>query len=458
MDERVLGYRFALDLNYSQRTAALSHVGARRFAFNHMLALVKAILDQRDSERSYGVEAELLTPGLDWSAYGLLKRWNAEKYASAPWWSENSKEAYADGCRRLADGLSNWVGVRSGTRKGKIGFPRFAARRSRQSVTFTTGSIRVNDRRHIVLPRLGRLRTFEDTTRLSTLIEAGQARISRATLSFDRGRWFVSFTVHQLVDHRATKPRWSGAVGIDLGVKNLLVIAGEGGRELARISAPRHLAEAQRRLRALQRKASRQIGPWDPAMNRHQDPSSRWQRTQSRISRKHARVANLREDFLHKTTSRIVNLYENIVIEDLNVSGMTAAGGAHKRGLNRALKDASFATVATMLTYKTRWARGTITRADRFFPSSKTCSRCGTVKTKLLLSERTFRCEECNLEIDRDLNAAINLACYTVGTPARVPGLDTSGATRKTDLASAGGEEAGEPVSAGAPPRKRRLH
>ncbi|MFF1633464.1 IS607 family element RNA-guided endonuclease TnpB [Leifsonia sp. NPDC058248] len=443
MGERLLAYRFALDLNQSQTETALSHVGGRRFAYNQMLAVVTANLAQRHAERSYGIPPELLTPSVDRSAFGLQKLWNAYKQEWAPWWAENSKEAYADGCRRLAAALSNWHKARRGTRKGQSGFPRFASRRGRQSVTYTTGAIRVDDRRHVVLPRLGRLRAFEDTTKLLTLVETGQARISRATLAFHRGRWFVSFTVHKHVDDHAKLHRLSRPVGIDVGVKDLLVVAGPNGRELERISAPRHLAEAQRRLRALQRKADRQVGPWDPASNRHRDPSSGWRRTQARISRAHARIANLREDTLHQATTRITRAYGNIVIEDLNVRGMTTAGGSRKRGLNRALVDASFAKLARMLAYKARWAGGTLTRADRFFPSSKTCSGCGAVKIKLLLSERTFRCEHCGHGIDRDLNAAINLARYSAGTSAGVPGRDASGANRKTGLASAGGDETG---------------
>ena len=76
MDERLLGYRLALDLNHSQTEAALSHVGARRFAFNQMLAVVTANLAQRAAERSYGIPPELLTPSVDWSAYGLQRLWN----------------------------------------------------------------------------------------------------------------------------------------------------------------------------------------------------------------------------------------------------------------------------------------------------------------------------------------------------------------------------------------------
>ena len=286
--ERLIAYRYALDLTPAQSTAALSHVGARRFAFNHMLALVKSVMSQREAERSYGIPDELLTPPMDWSACGLRKLWNARKRGVAPWWAQNSKEAYADGCARLAAALGNWSKTRNRTRTGHSGFPRFASRRGRQSVTFTTGGFRVDDARHVVLPMLGRLKTFESTNKLTSRIEAGTARISRATLAYERGRWVVSFTVHQTIDvtpgvHTVTRP-----VGIDFGVKDLLVVADADGHEFERIRAPRHLAEAQRRLRALQRRAARQTGPYDSVTRKRQEASARWRRTQERITRARA--------------------------------------------------------------------------------------------------------------------------------------------------------------------------
>lgn len=440
--ERILAYRFALDLNQAQTRAALSHVGARRFAYNHMLALVRAILDQREAERSYGVSDELLTPYVGWSAYSLRKAWNARKGEAAPWWAENSKEAYADGCARLAAALSNWSKARQNKRKGAAGFPRFAARRGRQSVTFTAGAFRVDDRRHVVLPTIGRVRTHEDTTRLATLISAGTARITRATLAFERGRWFVSFGVRQQVAAAPARHRVTAPVGVDVGVRDLLVVADGDGVELERVRAPRHLAQAQHRLRALQRKAARQVGPYDPETQRSREPSARWRATQALVSRAHAKVANLREDALHQATTRLAKTYAHIVIEDLHVRGMTAAGGARKRGLNRAIADASFGELARMLDYKTCWNGGTLTRADRWFPSSKTCSTCGTAKATLSLAERTFECTTCGTRIDRDLNAAINLARIP-RAPAGVPGRDASGATQKTSPRLAAGNEAG---------------
>jgi putative transposase len=163
-------------------------------------------------------------------------------------------------------------------------------------------------------------------------------------------------------------------------------------------------------LRALQRKAARQVGPYDPQMRVKREPSKRWQQAQRRIARMHAHAAAVRRDVLHKATTDLAQRHQVITVETLNASGMRSSGGAYKRGLNRALADAALAEVRRMLGYKTRWYGSTLVEADRYYPSSKTCSACGRRKPNLTLADRTYVCEQCGLMIDRDLNAAINLA------------------------------------------------
>jgi putative transposase len=411
-------YRFALDPTPAQMRAFWSHAGGARKAHNTMLALVKAVMDQRVAERSYGVAEDSLTPPLSWTLPSLRREWNARKDVVAPWWGENSKEAYNTGLDALARGLEAWSKSRKGERAGRqVGFPRFKSRRSRASVRFTTGSIRVEpDRHHVVLPRLGRIKTHESTRKLARRLESGTARVLSATLSRDSaGRWFVSFQT--IVQHTTEVPahvgtRPHGAVGVDVGVKAdaLLVVATSAGREVSRTPAPKSLTAAQDRLRALQRKATRQVGPYDPQTQVKREPSKRWQRTQSRIGRTHARAAAIRHDVLHKATTCLAQRHQVIVVETLNASGMRSSGGAYKRGLNRALADAALAEVRRMLGYKTRWYGSILVEADRYYPSSQTCSACGRRKPNLTLADRRYVCEHCGLMIDRDLNAAINLA------------------------------------------------
>jgi putative transposase len=131
-----------------------------------------------------------------------------------------------------------------------------------------------------------------------------------------------------------------------------------------------------------------------------------------RLGRIHARVAALRKALLHEITATLARRYMSVVLEDLHAAGMVK-----NRGLARAVSDAAFGELRRQLTYKTGWYGTELVVADRWFPSSKTCSGCGAVKEELDLSERTYTCSTenggCGLVIDRDLNAAVNLARYT---------------------------------------------
>jgi putative transposase len=246
----IQAYRFALDPTAEQDAVLRSHCGAQRYAFNWGLALVEANLDQRRAEKSYGVPEAELTPSLSWSAYSLRKTWNQAKDTVAPWWGENSKEAYSSGLANLATGLGNWSASKNGTRRGrKVRFPRFRGKRAGLSCRFTTGAFGLpdTDRRHVKLPRIGLVRTHESTRKLARHVERGTGRIRSATVTRQGGRWFCSFSV-EVERHDPAPARPDSVVGVDLGVTSLAVLStGEV------IANPRHLEVAQRELRRLQR-------------------------------------------------------------------------------------------------------------------------------------------------------------------------------------------------------------
>jgi putative transposase len=417
----LLAYRFALDPTPAQERALRSHAGAARVAFNWGLARVKAVTDQRAAEATYGIAGDGLTPSLSWSLYSLRKDWNAVKVAVAPWWAECSKEAFNTGLDQLARALKNWSDSRKGKRKGKpAGFPRFKSRRkARPSVRWTTGSFRC-EARHAVLPRIGRVKLHEDGRRLAGLVAAGNARVLSVTARFERGRWFVSFAVEAEVSRPS--PRLPAAVvGVDLGIKALAVLS--TGEEVAN---PRHMSGALRKLRRLSRVASRRRGP---DRRTRQEPSNRWRRASAALGRAQGRVADQRKDGLHKLTTRLASEFGTVVIEDLHIAGMT-----RNRRLARHVADASFGEFRRQAEYKAAWRGGRVIVADRWFASSKTCSGCGAVKAKLPLSERTYACDGCGLVMDRDLNAALNLAEYgnrlIAGSGPEIP--NGRGADRKT--------------------------
>jgi putative transposase len=395
----IQAFRFALDPTPGQEAGLRSHCGAQRYAFNWGVALVTAVLGQRKAEVSYGIPEAGLTPSVSWSAYSLRKLWNQAKDTVAPWWGENSKEAYASGLANLAAALGNWQASRAGARRGpKVRFPTFRGKRRAVSCRFSTGAFGLvdGDRRHVKLPRIGTVRTHESTRKLARHVERGTARIRSATVSYRGGRWFCSFSVEiHRTDPAPARP--ASVVGVDLGVKSLAVLSTS---EV--IANPRHLEVVLRELRRLQRQAARRIGP-DRRTRRR--PSRRWQRSQARIAKLHTAVANARRDGLHQLSIRLVRTHGTVVVEDLHVAGMLK-----NRWLARHIAGVGMGEFRRQLEYKAGRAGGRVHVADRWYPSSKTCSACGVVKTKLRLSERTYRCEQCGLTLDRDFNAARNLA------------------------------------------------
>jgi putative transposase len=415
-------YRFALDRTPRQQGQLASHVGAARFAFNWGLALVKQRLDERAAGDPAGNSVEV-----PWTLPALRREWNRAKHQAASWWADNSKESYSSGLDALAGALKNWQDAKQGRRKGaKVGFPRRKRKgRSRDACRFTTGAIRVEpDRHHVVLPRLGRSRTHESTRKLARRLEQGTARILSATISRQAGRWFVSFTCEV---HSAIRgPRRSAArIGVDVGIRHLAVLS--DGRQ---IPNPAPLAQAQRRLRRLNRQLAHRQGPRAPD-GAQRTPSTGWRQTKQRLGRAHGRVANLRRNHLHHLTGALAATYGTVVVEHLNVAGML-----RNHRLARRLADAGFGELRRQLAYKTAWAGGALVEADTFYPSSKTCSGCGHVKAKLPLSERTYRCRRCGLVCDRDLNAARNLAAL----------VDAAAAPRANVVAGSGPETQRTPV------------
>lgn len=421
----IQAYRFALDLTPGQERNVLAHAGAARVAHNWALARVKAVMDQRYAERTYGIVDDQLTPAISWSLPALRKAWNAAKAEAAPWWAECSKEAFNTGLDALARALKSWADSRTGKRSGRpVGFPRFKSRRrTTPSVRFTTGAIRIEpDRMHVVLPRLGRLKLHESARKLARRLDNGTARILSATVRRHGGRWHVTFTVEvERVERTPARP--GSVVGVDVGIKHLAVLS---TGEL--VPNPRYLGAARTRLRQLGRALSRKTGP-DRRTGRR--PSRRWERASARLGRAHARVADLRRDGLHKLTTRLSREHGTVVVEGLNVTGMLA-----NRRLARHIADAGFAEIRRQLAYKTQWNGGRLLVAARWYPSSKTCSGCGAAKAKLALSEREYHCEACGLVMDRDRNAAQNLAALAAQFDTAGSGpVAGRGADQKTQLA-----------------------
>lgn len=437
-------YRFELDPNNAVGAALASHAGAARFAFNWGLAEVESRLEARRVLTALAIrqgasvaEAEFWAAGrmgpIPWSLPALRRAWNRAKDDVAPWWRENSKEAYSSGLDALARALKNYFDSRGGIRHGRrVGWPKPKCRHGgRRSFRVTTGSIGVVDAHHVRLPRIGVIRTKEATRSLLDRLQVRTARVLSATVSEQAGRWWVSLTC-EVERAESTPAQPHSVVGVDVGIRHLAVLStGE------MVPNPKPLSKYQRRMARLQREGARRRAP-----TRGRRPSKRWERSDAARARVHRKVAQARVDGLHKLTTALASRHGRVVVEDLNVAGMTtrAKGSGQSRGkagLNRAILDAAPGELRRQLAYKCAWYGSTLVVADRWYPSSKTCSGCQTVKAKLSLTQRTYRCECCGLVIDRDVNAAVNLASLVeaVGTASG------AGTGRNLVSANAQGEE-----------------
>ncbi|MFJ3323612.1 RNA-guided endonuclease InsQ/TnpB family protein [Streptomyces griseus] len=260
-------------------------------------------------------------------------------------------------------------------------YPRFKSRKkSRKSAEYTTSAFRFRDGKLT----LAKMREPLDIVWSRALPEG--ASPSTVTVSQDAaGRWFVSM----LCDDPSIKPLpvTDAAVGIDAGLDHLLTLStGE------KIANPRH----ERRDRAVLAKAQRRMAKKDKG-------SANRAKARRRVAKIHARIADRRRDHLHKITTRLVRENQTLVIEDLTVRNMVK-----NRKLARAISDAAWSEFRRMLEYKAQWYGREVIAVDRWFPSSRLCSACGTLQDKMPLNVRTWTCD-CGTTHDRDVNAAINL-------------------------------------------------
>jgi putative transposase len=387
-------YKTELALNNEQTTACKKHAGAARWAYNWGL---------------HRKQEEYRTTGTSPTAVDLHRELNALKQTEMPWMYEVSKCAPQEALRNLDSAFAHFFRrvklKKAGKLRGKLGYPQRKSRKRGLGGFRLTGAIVVFPDA-IQLPRLGRLRLKE-----RDYLPTG-AHILSATIGEQAGHWYVSVLVEQ--DHVA--PTSSGpVVGVDLGVKRLATLS-DGTTE----PNPRHLRSCLKQLKRCQR-----------AVSRKQKGSHNRKQAVMRLAALHRTVANQRANTLHQFTSRLAKTKAVVVIEDLNVSGMLK-----NHHLAQAIGDVGFGAFRRQLTYKAAWYGCRAVVASRWEPSSKTCSGCGWVDEELALGERTFHCRNpkgsCGLVLDRDLNAAINLAKLADSSPdnANACGEGSAGAGR----------------------------
>ena len=358
----MFSHRIELDPTNAQATHLARAAGVARFAYNWALGQWNDIyqLHKLDPDVAPTSEAELRR------ALNALKR---EHY---PWMLEVTKCAPQMAIKNLGKAFDNFFA-------GHSGYPCFKAKGRDDRFTLSNDQFRVDGSR-IHIPKLKWVR-MREPLRFS-------GKIISATISRVADRWFVSITVDTPTNSNLRPAENQGAVGVDLGVAALATLStGEV------IVGPKPHKALLARLRRLSR-----------SLSRKQKGSANRQKAKIKLAQLHARIAAIRLDALHQLTSDLTRRFHTIAIEDLNARGMMK-----NRRLARAIADMSFFEFRRQLEYKAAMRGGQVWVADRFYPSSKTCSCCGHKLDDLPLSVRAWTCPSCSTHHDRDVNAAINL-------------------------------------------------
>ena len=386
-------YKTELDLSDRQVTTCRQHAGAARWAYNWGL---------RVKQERYKAAKKAPT------AIELHRELNALKKTAVPWMYAVSKCAPQEALWNLDAAFQQFFRrcalKKQGKWKGKLGYPQFKTKKKGLGSFRLTGRIMVSEKA-IVLPRLGRLRLKEH----EYLPTSADVQILSATVSEQAGHWYVSV---QVDEEQAVPENTGPVVGIDLGIKNLATLS--DGEVIAN---PRHLKRRLKKLKRLQRMVSRR-----------QKGGKNRKKAVRKLAKLHRQIKNQRRNTLHQVTTRLAKTKSVLVIEDLNVAGMLK-----NHHLAQAIGDVGFYEFKRQLLYKASWYGSRVILADRWEPSSKTCSSCGWLDEDLTLSDRTFHCGQCGLILDRDLNAAINLEqlAGSSSDSQNACGAASSGAKRK---------------------------
>jgi putative transposase len=363
----IIAHRIALNLNNKQTSYCCLAADTSRFAYNWALA--------RWNEQYQAWKEDNSKPKPSQGA--LRKELNAVKREQFPWMLSVTKNAPQMAIIQLGEAFKNfWAG------RGK--YPQFKKKgKSRDSFTITNDQFRVDGSR-IRIPNLGWVRMRE-----SLRFDTEKGKILSATISRTADRWYVSISVDTEDRSHLPKAENQGVVGVDLGVKTFATLStGE------KIQGAKPLNRLIKRLKRLARSLSRKM-----------KGSNNRSKAKRKLARLHAHIANIRNNALHQLTTDLTRRFHTIGIEDLNVKGMMK-----NSKLSRAISDMGFSEFRRQLQYKSEMRGGWVVIADRFYPSSKTCSACGHKLDTLSLSTREWECPECHTHHDRDLNAAINLA------------------------------------------------
>jgi putative transposase len=363
-----------IELNNKQTTLARKHAGIARYAYNWALARCKKTYAEKLEDSIYKRP----------SSVDLHKMWVAEVKSENKWTYETSKCSPQQAFRNLDNAYK-----RAFTVKGSQ-LPTFK-KKSVSDSFYLDGAISYKNGK-LKLPKFGLVNCSEVLP---------ECDIKNVVVSRQASHWFVSFKTQQ-TPQKVEGIEEKEVIGVDLGIKSLATLS--DGKIFENV---RPYKKFKRKLKLAQRKVSKKFKKGAKAQ------SNNYKKVSQKVAKIHYKISCIRKDSLHKLTTYLAKNHSEIVIEDLNVKGMSKN---HK--LASAILDGGFSEFRIQLDYKTKWYGSKMTVVDRFYPSSKTCSNCQSIKQDLTLKDRIYKCQICGMEKDRDLNASINLrqkaVSYTV--------------------------------------------
>ncbi|OPH37703.1 RNA-guided endonuclease InsQ/TnpB family protein [Moraxella atlantae] len=372
----IRGHIIRLDPTDKQATYFAKACGVARLAYNWALAewqnQYKLDKAYRDDCLANGIEID--STKLNKPSQGSLrKQLNAIKRTQFPFMMEVTKCSPQLAIMQLGDAFKRFF-------KGEAKYPQFRKKGVNDRFSLSNDQFKI-DHKRIKIPNLGWVKMREPLRYDGKILSAK---------IFKKGdHWFVSVAV-ELQDTPQPIPKTGKVVGIDLGITDLAVLS-----DGTKIQAPKPLKQQLQKLKRLSKQLSRK-----------QKGSNNRAKAKTKLSRLHAKISNIRQDFSHKLTTQLVKGYDVICIENLNVKGMV-----QNRKLSRAISDLGFYEFKRQLIYKANQWGKVVKEVDRFYPSSKTCSNCGFVMAKadLTLNVRNWQCPSCHKQHDRDVNASINI-------------------------------------------------
>lgn len=350
----IVAHKIRIYPNKGQDILLKKSCGVARFAYNWSLAT-------REEKYKNGEKI---------NRYGLDKLFNSIKRSEFPFVYEVTKCATQGAFANLETAYTNFF-------KKKAKHPTFKKKGVHDSFGISNDQFSFKADKRVKLPKIGVVRMAEKL-RFS-------GKIMNGVVSRQADKWFLSVGV-EVELYSCIKTGKS--VGIDLGVKDI-VNTSDG----IKFANPKNLKKSEKKLKKLQR-----------VVSRRKKASKRREKAKLRLSRQHLRIANQRKDYIHKITTYLVRQFDVICMEDLNTKGMLKN---HK--LAKSISDSAFGEIRRQLEYKSMLYGKQLLFVNRWFPSSKTCSSCGSVQDKMPLNIREWTCPDCGTHHDRDINAAVNI-------------------------------------------------